>query len=1179
MSAPLSYKVRKYRFQLIFLAIFLLLTFHFYHTHSLHEILTPVPGPGGSTTTTTTNTSPNSNNRETKDYDPSKPAGAADHQAAPPSNENKKTAEEINAPPKKPADKNADQSVDEDKVPPSNNKPLDPPPFKNENPGFRNEEVPGEYQMKDDKMAVAPKPPGAGSQPPPKVQLGIGAKPGAAEKAKAAAQGESAVDSNKGPLASKESDLPGSLKAPSMEDFFKYEVITNAQPPTRMSAGKAGALELLPRILKLPRVDKFPVKSVTPLPKPDFSNKIPKIQAESFKALTGVAESTRLERLDAIKKAFLLSWNQYKEHAWGKDEIKPVSQEGFNPFAGWSATLVDALDTLYIMDLKDDFKEALAVVKDIDFTTTFRKDIPLFETVIRYLGGLLSAYDLSKEQVLLAKAIELGDNLMGAFDTPNRMPKISFQWTDSAMKATYRASAGSPLAEVGSLSVEFTRLAQVSGNDTYYDAIDRITTAIYEMAPKNSIPYLFNLKVDASGCKLTNLEDDESGAEQQTLKAPSDKSVAKAANAAAKAASAAIALEADQDSAEYSKLIAEKKAQALAGKAETAALGGFKVKRGTQDADEERSSEAKQAAKVAAQKALNKALQDDEDVPKGKAMTKDEGLKQPVKSTAEQNKAVKEDEEELPKGKAMTKDEGLKQPVKGLVMKEDDDDLPKGKAMTKDEGLKQPVKSTAEQNKAAKEDEEPKKWVVDPVEENKAPKKNDELKKTAKKDPVEENKAPKKPVKDEEVAGQPLKKPVVGAAEDAFLKKTGDTEDTESAKPAKTPVKKAKSSKAGQGKTVISTYSNGRSALMQCADQPALAPYTSELSYYGGLAKLANELGLKHPPKYTIGGLTDSTYEYFAKEHLLLHGADPRYKELHTKTIDAISKNLLFRPMVEGDPDILFAGNLYEPAPGFLQEDNEMTHLSCFAGGMFAMGGKIFDRPEDVETGIKLTQGCVWAYNITRTGVMPENFHVRRCPAKKPGDDKEPECHFDFETVFTETAAREKKMLEELKKKGIDTRGKGATTLTGFQKEVEEVADGRGGTRWPMHYYYDMPRSFLRMDAKYIMRPEALESVFYMYRITGDPVWQDRAWNMITSILKLTEVKAADGSVIAYSGVHDVTDDRATKGNLRDEAESFWMAETLKYAYLVFSKPELVSLDEYVFNTEGHPVLRPVEEK
>ena len=139
---------------------------------------------------------------------------------------------------------------------------------------------------------------------------------------------------------------------------------------------------------------------------------------------------SREQKLNIIKKTFEFSWAGYKEKAWMKDELSPASGHYRNPFCGWGATLVDSLDTLWIMDLKEDFEEAVNSVKDINFTTTDRKDIPVFETVIRYLGGLLAAYDLSGAtyRILLDKAVELAEVLMGAFDTPNRMPIGYYYW-------------------------------------------------------------------------------------------------------------------------------------------------------------------------------------------------------------------------------------------------------------------------------------------------------------------------------------------------------------------------------------------------------------------------------------------------------------------------------------------------------------------------------------------------------------------------------------------------------------------------------------------------------------------------------------------------------------------------------------------------------------------------------
>lgn len=88
-----------------------------------------------------------------------------------------------------------------------------------------------------------------------------------------------------------------------------------------------------------------------------------------------------------------------------------------------------------------------------------------------------------------------------------------------------------------------------------------------------------------------------------------------------------------------------------------------------------------------------------------------------------------------------------------------------------------------------------------------------------------------------------------------------------------------------------------------------------------------------------------------------------------------------------------------------------------------------------------------------------------------------------------------------------------------------------------------------------IIRPEAIESVFILYRITGDRRYQDIAWKMFNAIESTTRTE------LSYSSIPDVTtpDDRRS-----DASESFWMAETLKYFYLIFSEPDLISLDDYV---------------
>jgi len=60
--------------------------------------------------------------------------------------------------------------------------------------------------------------------------------------------------------------------------------------------------------------------------------------------------------------------------------------------------------------------------------------------------------------------------------------------------------------------------------------------------------------------------------------------------------------------------------------------------------------------------------------------------------------------------------------------------------------------------------------------------------------------------------------------------------------------------------------------------------------------------------EFSVGGEADSTYEYFLKEHILLGAAKEQYKNLYLASVDAAEKFLFYRPLVEGDPDILFSG-------------------------------------------------------------------------------------------------------------------------------------------------------------------------------------------------------------------------------------------------------------------------------
>lgn len=285
---------------------------------------------------------------------------------------------------------------------------------------------------------------------------------------------------------------------------------------------------------------------------------------------------------------------------------------------------------------------------------------------------------------------------------------------------------------------------------------------------------------------------------------------------------------------------------------------------------------------------------------------------------------------------------------------------------------------------------------------------------------------------------------------------------------------------------------------------------------------------------FSIGGQADSLYEYLPKMHALLGGLDPQYAQMTEEALDTISKHLLYRPMVPGDADILFPGNArYNNKDQAAVLDPEMQHLSCFAGGMYGLASRLLGREDYMPLAEKLTQGCVWAYAAFPQGIMPEiSKHVacaelRRDQDAGDGDkDLHAPCKWD-EEVFAAEASR----------------------------------DGRS----------DLPLGFRSIQvASYILRPEAIESVFYMWRLTGDVAWREAAWEMFQAIVAATETP------LAYSSIRRVDLPAGAETDKTDSMESFWLSETLKYFYLIFAEDTLISLDEWVLNTEAHPFKRPL---
>merc|ERR1719343_1451807 len=103
------------------------------------------------------------------------------------------------------------------------------------------------------------------------------------------------------------------------------------------------------------------------------------------------------------------------------------------------------------------------------------------------------------------------------------------------------------------------------------------------------------------------------------------------------------------------------------------------------------------------------------------------------------------------------------------------------------------------------------------------------------------------------------------------------------------------------------------------------------------------------------------------------------------------------------------------------------------------------------------------------------------------------------------------------------------------------------------------------VSSEYRLRPETLESLFYLYRITGNETYREWSWNIFQAINKHTRTKY---------GFAKASDVWSLPVPLEDSEETFMGAETLKYALLVHL-PSSVPLDRFVLNTEAH--VFPIE--
>ncbi|GAA48385.1 mannosyl-oligosaccharide alpha-1 2-mannosidase, partial [Clonorchis sinensis] len=249
---------------------------------------------------------------------------------------------------------------------------------------------------------------------------------------------------------------PGSTGERNPPDANKDQQV---EQPGGGQFGKMKDAELIPRSdVGQPQIKPSPTNRGTPITNEEVKGGEPK-------NATLVAIRNQLREMTSH------AWRSYMKHARGHNELKPVSLVGHQPFVLGSlpmgATIVDALDTLYMMDLKEEFIEARNyVAEELNFDQPSL--VSVFEFTIRYLGGLLTAYTFTLDKVFLDKAVFLAKRLLPAFETPTKLPMSLINLrTGKGQMFTWSAGRCALLAEVGTLHMEFRYLSELTGDPIY----------------------------------------------------------------------------------------------------------------------------------------------------------------------------------------------------------------------------------------------------------------------------------------------------------------------------------------------------------------------------------------------------------------------------------------------------------------------------------------------------------------------------------------------------------------------------------------------------------------------------------------------------------------------------------------------------------------------------------------
>ena len=178
-----------------------------------------------------------------------------------------------------------------------------------------------------------------------------------------------------------------------------------------------------------------------------------------------------------VKAAMRWAWSEYRKVAWGQDEVKPVSGGGQSfliPGASVGLSIVEALDTLWLMGLDAELEDAIRWIK-AKLTFDLDGEAQVFEASIRLVGGLLSGHLATGDKRLLELAHDLATRMQPCFDTPTGMPMryVHLRTGKTRDAQSYPAEIG------GGMAPEDVTLSRLTGEKRFGEAAVNAMLALH----------------------------------------------------------------------------------------------------------------------------------------------------------------------------------------------------------------------------------------------------------------------------------------------------------------------------------------------------------------------------------------------------------------------------------------------------------------------------------------------------------------------------------------------------------------------------------------------------------------------------------------------------------------------------------------------------------------------------